>query len=93
MRDIAPAGVDPARLVKVAARLAITPRELLAVAARLAGAPDEPLDSARLEREIALARTPAAKDAVELLLLGYQSFALDDLDRALERLWSDRGTL
>ncbi len=81
---------DSGRIAALAARLELTPRQLLALAARAADA-DAPLDAPRLEHEIALVRTAAgeAEAAADLALLGYASYALDDIDHALALVWSD----
>jgi hypothetical protein len=81
---------DGERIAALAARLQLTPRQLLALAARVAD-PDVPLDTLRLDREIAIVRAAAdsAEAAADLALLGYASYALDDIDHALKRVWSD----
>lgn len=91
MSEDAPATVDAARIAALAERLGVSPREVLAVAARVAFDEDKTIDAARLAAELARARSPEAQAAVELLLLGYPSFAQDDLDHALKVLWSGTG--
>jgi sigma54-dependent transcription regulator len=83
-------GLDDARLAALAARLRLAPRELLALAGRIAAVPDLALDAQRLDGEIARLRSAAdaTGNAAALALLGYQPYALDDLDTALRILWS-----
>jgi hypothetical protein len=90
MSESMPREVDAARLAMLAARLDASPREMLALAARLA--PRERIDRTEIVAE--LARIRAAGDSADagvgILLLGFASFAADDVDRALEIVW--RGT-
>ena len=83
-------GFDAERIAALAARLHVAPRRLLALAGRVAQAPEVPLDAIRLRRELACmhAGADAADAAADLALLGYAAFALDDIDRALEIVWS-----
>ena len=80
---------EPARVVALAQRLALTPRQLLALAARAARSGVSP-DRAWLERELASvhAVTDAASAGAERLLLGYAGYALDDIDQGLLLAWS-----
>jgi len=79
-----------ARITALAARLEASPREVLALAASLERDHARQLDGARLDYELARIRASgAAVSAIDILLLGYASFALDDLDRALKLVWSD----
>ena len=91
MSESMPREVDAARLAMLAARLDASPRELLALAARLAPS-SAPIDRARIDAELAHIRAAgeAADAGVGILLLGFASFAADDVDRALEIVW--RGT-
>jgi hypothetical protein len=80
---------DDAAIASLAARLRLSPRELLALAGRIASAPGAAPDPCQLATEIARVRgaqdaTPAAAG---LLLLGYGSFAQDDIDTALALAW------
>ena len=77
-------------IAALAARLQLTPRQLLAIAARVASS-DDPLDGVRLDREIAIVRaaSDSAEAAADLALLGYASYALDDIDHAVKLVWSD----
>lgn len=76
-------------LAALAARLHLSPRELLVLAAQLARAPGEPLDAQRLGDAATRVRGAAgvAGDAAALLLLGYGSFAQDDIETALALAW------
>ena len=83
-------GIDGRKFAVLAARLDATPRELLALAARLATTTSEsPLDRTRIDRELAYVRDAGAGAAVatEILLLGYEGYSADDIDRALELVW------
>ena len=85
-------GIDSGRLAVLAAKLGASPREVLALAARLATVKgDAPADRARIDMELARVRAagPRASTATEILLLGYASYASDDIDRALEMVWAD----
>jgi hypothetical protein len=73
---------DPQRLAALARRLDLAPRELLVLAGRIAARP-EPLDAARLRREVADVRAAGAF-AGNLAMLAYAEYAIDDLQRALE---------
>ena len=86
-------GIDRRRLGALAKSFRASPREILALAARLSMAKAEaPLDRTRIEAELARVRAAGAtaSAATELLLLGYARYASDDLDRALEMVWSVR---
>jgi hypothetical protein len=82
---------DAERYAALATRLGIPPAHLLALAARLADAPDTAFDAARLERELERLRSAGdvADAAAALTLLGYGSYAFDDLDHALALVWSE----
>jgi hypothetical protein len=84
-------GPDPGRLAALAARLDVSPSQLLALAGRIAATPEIPLDAARLKVELARVHDAgAASDAAaDLALLGYASYALDDIDRGLDMVWSN----
>lgn len=84
-------GPDPERLAALAARLDVSPCQLLALAGRIASAPEISLDVARLKVELAHVRDAgaASETAVDLVLLGYASYALDDIDRGLDIAWSN----
>jgi hypothetical protein len=79
--------VDATRLATLAAKLDASPRELLALAARLA--PRERIDRAAIDAELTRIRAAgeSADAGVGILLLGFASFAADDIDRALEIVW------
>jgi hypothetical protein len=87
MSESMPREVDATRLAALAARLDASPRELLALAARLA--PRERIDRTEIDAELARIRAAgdAADTGVGILLLGFASFAADDVDRALGILW------
>lgn len=82
--------LDADRIAALAVRLDLTPRQVLAMAARVAGS-DRPFDPARLDSEVANLRRAAraGEDAADLALLGYASYALDDIDHALALVWPD----
>ena len=84
-------GPDPDRLAALAARLDVSPRQLLALAGRVAATPEIPFDAVRLKVELTRVREAgAASDAAAgLALLGYASYALDDIDRGLDMVWSN----
>ena len=91
MNETSGIGIDRRRLAKLAMTFQASPRDMLALAARLAAAKGEtPLDRGRIDAELALVRAAGAASsaATELLLLGYASYASDDLDRALEMVWA-----
>jgi hypothetical protein len=81
---------DETAVAALAARLHLSPRELLVLAGQLARAPGEPLDAQHLGDAAARVRAAGgvAADAAALLLLGYGSFAQDDIDTALTLAWS-----
>jgi hypothetical protein len=82
--------VDSDRIERLAGRLALTPRQVLSIAARAVES-GRPLDTIWLSKEIARVRlaAEAAEAAADLALLGYASYALDDVDRALALVWPD----
>lgn len=81
---------DSARIAALAAQLDVSPRALLVLAGRIAATPEMPLDAMRLNTELARLRAApkAVGAAAGLALLGYQDYAKDDLDRALQILWA-----
>jgi len=86
----AEAPLTPSRIAALSARLQSSPRDVLALTAHLAR--NEPAIGDRAALDIELTRlrgNDAARIAVDLLLLGYGSYALDDIDRALALVWSD----
>jgi sigma54-dependent transcription regulator len=91
MSETSGIGIDGRRLALLASSFEASPREMLALAARFATAKGETtIDRARIDAELARVRTAgaAASAATEILLLGYASYASDDLDRALEMVWA-----
>lgn len=91
MSETSGVGIDRRRLAALATSFRASPREMLALAARLTMVKGEtPLDRAHIDAELARVRTAgaASSTATELLLLGYASYASDDLDRALEMVWA-----
>ncbi len=80
---------DDAAIASLAARLRLSPRELLVLAARMASSPDVSLDARQIATEAARVRgaKDAAAAAAALLLLGYGSFAQDNIDTALALAW------
>jgi hypothetical protein len=82
--------IDSERIEALAGRLELTPRQVLAIAARAVEL-NRPLGAIWLGKEIARVRlaSEAAEAAADLALLGYASYALDDVDRALALVWSD----
>lgn len=81
---------DETAFAALAARLRLSPRGLLVLAGQLACAPGEPLAGHRLADAAARVRAAAAvaDEAAALLLLGYGSFAHDDIDHGLALAWS-----
>lgn len=91
MSETSGIGIDSRRLATLAVTFEASPRDMLALAARLAAAKGEaPVHRARIDAELARVRAAGAASsaATELLLLGYASYASDDLDRALEMVWA-----
>ncbi|HEV7491186.1 MAG TPA: hypothetical protein VGO25_10295 [Rhodanobacteraceae bacterium] len=91
MSETSGIGIDRRRLAALAATYEASPREMLALAARFATAKGEtPVDRARIDAELARVRAAgtASSAATELLLLGYASYASDNLDTALETVWA-----
>ena len=82
---------DAPGIAALAARLGLAPQALLALAGRIVATPGAAFDARRLDAELARLRIAgdSAQAAAELALLGYQAYALDDVDRALQIVWSE----
>ncbi|HEY0178291.1 MAG TPA: hypothetical protein VGC30_01525 [Dokdonella sp.] len=82
---------DAARLAALARRLGVAPRLLPVLAGRVAADADSALDAARLRAELERLRAAgaAAEGAAALFRLGYAAYAIDDIDRALDAVWTD----